>query len=163
MLKVGQKAPGFKLPDQEGEIHDLKDYLSNWVLIYFYPKDDTSGCTAEACAVRDELPNFKKLKCKVFGISPDTVESHKKFAEKYKLNFTILADPDKKVLEKYGVWQEKSMYGRKYMGVIRSSYLIDPNGKVTKVYEKVKPEQHADQVLEDLVQLKKTWQSSGKK
>lgn len=153
MPKLNSRAPSFKLLDQDGKVHNLKDYLGGFVLLYFYPKDDTSGCTAEACAVRDELPNFKKLKCKVFGISPDTVESHKKFANKYKLNFTILADPDKKVLEKYGVWREKSMYGRKYMGVVRSSFLIDPKGKIVKIYEKVKPETHAEEVLEDLKTL----------
>ena len=155
MIKLKQVAPAFKLPDQKGKVHDLKEYKGKWVLLYFYPKDDTAGCTAEACAVRDELPNFKKLKCVVFGVSPDTVESHAKFVEKYDLNFTILADPEKKVLEKYEVWQEKSMYGRKYMGVVRTSFLINPEGKIEKIYEKVKPEIHAEEVLADLKTLRK--------
>ncbi len=152
-LKIGSKAPAISLPDQNGKIQKLSDYLGQWVLVYFYPKDDTPGCTTEACSLRDNLPKLGKLKAKVFGISTDSVASHKKFAEKYKLTFTLLADVDKKVVEKYGVWAEKSMYGRKYFGVLRNSYLIDPQGKIVKIYEKVKPATHAEEVLEDLKTL----------
>ena len=152
-LKIGSKAPAISLPDQNGKIQKLSDYLGQWVLVYFYPKDDTPGCTTEACSLRDNLPKLGKLKAKVFGISTDSVASHKKFAEKYKLTFTLLADVDKKVVEKYGVWAEKSMYGRKYFGVLRNSYLIDPQGKIIKIYEKVKPATHAEEVLEDLKTL----------
>jgi thioredoxin-dependent peroxiredoxin len=152
-LKVGQKAPDFSLPDQNNIKHKLSDYKGQWVLLYFYPKDDTPGCTKEACGMRDNLPKFKKSTAKVFGISVDSVASHKKFADKHKLNFTLLADEDKKVVEKYGVWQEKSMYGRKYFGTVRDSFLINPKGKITKIYHKVKPEQHATEVLADIKEL----------
>ena len=155
MIKLNQIAPDFSLPDQDGKKHKLSDYRGQWVLIYFYPKDDTPGCTTEACTLRDNLPKFGKLKAKVFGISVDSIASHKKFAEKYKLPFTLLADEDKKVVEKYGVWQEKSMYGRKYMGTVRNSYLINPEGKIAKIYEKVKPAEHAGQVLEHIKALTK--------
>jgi peroxiredoxin Q/BCP len=159
MIKIKTKAPAFSMPDQDGKTHKLSDYLGDWVLLYFYPKDDTSGCTKEACAIRDELPNFKKLKCKVLGVSTDSVESHKKFADKYGLPFTLLSDEDKKVVEKYGVWQEKSMYGRKYMGIARSSFMIDPKGRIAKIYQKVNPETHAEEVLQDL----KDFYHAGKK
>ncbi len=149
-MKVGSKAPAFTLPDQDGEVHSLKNYAGKWVLVYFYPKDDTPGCTKEACALRDTFPSFGKLKAKVFGVSADTVASHKKFAAKYKLPFTLLADTEKVMIEKYGVWAEKSMYGRKYMGIMRSSFLINPAGKIAKIYSKVIPEKHADEVLADL-------------
>lgn len=135
-------------------MHKLSDYLGKYVLIYFYPKDDTTGCTKEACAIRDDFYNFEKLKCEVLGISIDSVKSHKKFAEKYKLPFTLLSDEGKKVVEKYGVWQEKSMYGRKYMGTVRSSFLIDPKGKIVKIYEKVNSAIHAEEVLRDIKELK---------
>ncbi len=154
-IQINKSAPDFSLPDQDGKKHKLSDYRGQWVLIYFYPKDDTPGCTTEACTLRDNLPKFGKLKAKVFGISVDSIASHKKFAEKYKLPFTLLADEDKKVVEKYGVWQEKSMYGRKYMGTVRNSYLINPEGKIAKIYEKVKPAEHAGQVLEDIKALTK--------
>lgn len=153
MIKLKTKAPSFSLPDQDGKVHKLSDYLGKWVLLYFYPKDDTSGCTKEACMIRDELPNFKKLKCKILGVSVDSVASHKKFTDKYGLPFTLLSDENKKVVAKYGVWQEKSMYGRKYMGTLRSSFLIDPSGKVAKIYEKVDPSKHAEEVLQDLSQI----------
>ncbi|QQS22768.1 thioredoxin-dependent thiol peroxidase [bacterium] len=154
-LKINQKAPDFTLPDQDGAKHKLSDYQGQWVLVYFYPKDDTPGCTTEACTLRDNFPAFKKLKVKVFGISVDSEKSHKKFADKYQLPFTILADEDKKVVEKYGVWQEKSMYGKKYMGTVRNSYLINPEGKIAKIYEKVKPAMHAEEVLADIKELSK--------
>jgi len=153
-IKIGQIAPDYKLRDQDGLEHKLSDYKGQWVLVYFYPKDDTPGCTKEACSIRDMMPDFKKLKLKIFGISRDEEKSHKKFAEKYKLPFTLLSDPDKKVIEKYGAWGEKSMYGRKYMGIFRTSFLIDPKGKIAKIYEKVKPEIHAEEILEDLNKLK---------
>lgn len=150
MLTVGKTAPAFTLPDQDGTKHTLKDYRGNWVLIYFYPKDDTPGCTKEACTLRDEFPAFGKLKAKIFGVSADTVASHKKFATKYKLPFTLLADPEKKMLEAYGVWGKKKFMGREYMGIARSSFLINPEGKIVKIYEKVNPLTHADEVLADL-------------
>lgn len=154
-IKIGAKAPAINLPDQDGKQQKLADYLGQWVLVYFYPKDDTPGCTTEACSLRDNLPKLGKLKVKVFGISADSVASHKKFADKYKLPFTLLADVDKTVVEKYGVWAEKSMYGRKYFGTLRNSYLINPEGKIAKIYEKVKPAVHADEVLADLKELQK--------
>ena len=161
LIDEGRKAPAFTLSDQNGERHALKDYLGRPVVLYFYPKDDTSGCTKEACQFRDAMPNFEKLDAVVFGISPDDEKSHAKFAQKHGLNFTLLCDPPKKkrdapeddkgtpkVCEKYGVWQEKSMYGRSYMGVVRTTYLIDVNGKVAKRWDKVKVPGHADAVLE---------------
>jgi peroxiredoxin Q/BCP len=154
-LHLNTKAPDFTLPDQDGKSHTLSDYNGRWVLLYFYPKDDTAGCTTEACMIRDELPNFKKLKAVVLGISVDSVASHKKFTDKYDLPFTLLADEDKNVVEKYAVWAEKSMYGRKYMGTLRTSFLIDPTGRIVKIYEKVKPAVHATEVLEDLKELAK--------
>jgi len=152
---LGKPAPYFTLPDQDGKNHSLAQYRGQWVLLYFYPKDDTTGCTKEACAIRDTLPDFKGLSCVVLGVSADTVESHKKFAEKYGLPFTLLADPERKMIENYHVWALKKMMGREFMGILRTSYLIDPEGKVAKVYEKVDPESHAAQVLADLAELKK--------
>lgn len=152
ILKVGQRAPVFKLPDQEGKMHKLSDYKGEWILIYFYPKDNTSGCTKEACMIRDNFPAFKKLKARVFGVSIDSVKSHKKFAEKYDLPFTLLSDDFKEVVNKYGVWAKKKFMGREYMGILRMSFLIDPQGKIVKIYEKVKPEIHAEEVLLDLKQ-----------
>jgi peroxiredoxin Q/BCP len=150
MLKLLSKAPAFSLPDQDGKLTKLSDFAGKWVLLYFYPKDDTPGCTKEACGFRDSLPHFKKSKVMVLGVSVDSVKSHRKFADKYGLPFTLLADEDKKVVNQYGVWVEKSMYGRKYMGTARTSFLIDPAGKIAKIYEKVKPEQHPAEVLADL-------------
>lgn len=155
-IKINQTAPDFSLPDQNGVKHKLSDYKGKWILLYFYPKDDTPGCTTEACTLRDNFPAFKKLGIQVFGISIDNEKSHKKFADKYQLPFTLLADEDKQVVEKYGVWQEKSMYGRKYMGTVRNSYLISPDGKIAKIYEKVKPAVHAEEVLADIKELSKS-------
>lgn len=152
-LKVGQKAPVFSLPDQEGKMHKLSNHKGEWVLLYFYPKDNTTGCTKEACMIRDSYPAFKKLNAKVFGASIDSVAKHKKFAEKYDLPFTLLADEDKELVQKYGVWGEKKFMGRKYMGIFRMSFLIDPNGKIAKIYEHVNPELHAEEVLADLKAL----------
>ncbi|HZX00969.1 MAG TPA: thioredoxin-dependent thiol peroxidase [Candidatus Paceibacterota bacterium] len=154
-LRVDDKAPDFKLPDQKGNNHSLKDYRGKWVVVYFYPKDDTPGCTKEACAVRDNLPAFKELKAAVLGVSVDSVRSHAKFAEKYGLNFTILADESKKVVNRYGVWAKKNFMGRKYMGTLRTSFLINPSGKIVKIYENVKPEVHAEELLEDLKENEK--------
>ncbi len=155
MLKIGNKAKDFKLPDQDGKIHKLSDYLGNFVLIYFYPKDDTPGCTKEACMLRDDFPNFKKIKAKILGISADSVKSHKKFVEKYNLPFTLLSDEKREVLEKYGVIKEKSMFGKTFLGISRMSYLIDKEGTVAKIYLNVKPETHAKEVIEDLKNLLK--------
>lgn len=152
-LKENDKAPDFELADQDNNPHKLSSYLSKWVLLYFYPKDMTSGCTVEACNFRDNFPLFEKLPIKVIGISVDSVESHKKFEQKHALPFTLLADIGKEVVKKYGVWQEKSMYGRKYFGTVRTSFLINPQGKITKIYNKVKPALHANEVLNDLKEL----------
>ena len=154
MLNAGTKAPDFSLPDQEGKTHTLSDYEGRYVLLYFYPKDDTPGCTKEACALRDAFPDFANLDGVVLGISPDTVKSHKKFAEKYGLPFTLLADPEKSVVNAYGVWGKKRFMGREYEGVFRASFLIDPSGTIAKAYESVKPEAHAAEVLADLDGLK---------
>lgn len=131
-------------------MHSLSDYAGSWVLLYFYPKDDTPGCTVEACTLRDAHPDFQKIGAVVLGVSADTQEKHAKFIDKYSLPFPLLSDTEHLVLEKYGVWQEKSMMGRRYMGIVRSSVLIDPKGKIAKIYEAVKPAEHADQVLGDL-------------
>lgn len=155
MLQEGDKAPGFNLPDQGGKMHSLSGYKGDWLLLYFYPKDDTSGCTMQACGVRDNIPQFEKLDCAVVGVSADSVRSHGKFVEKYDLNFTLLADESKETLEKYGVWREKSMYGKKYMGIVRTSFLINPAGKIVRIYEKVKPATHADLVLADLLAIQR--------
>lgn len=148
-LKEGAKAPEFTLPDQTGEIHSLKDYRGKWVLLYFYPKDDTPGCTAEACAIRDRYGDFKKSKTVVLGVSIDSVKSHGKFREKYDLPFPLLADEAKKTVNAYGVWGKKKFMGREYMGTHRVSFLIDPEGKIAKIYEQVKPKEHAGEVLSD--------------
>ncbi len=152
-VKVNQKAPDFKLKDQDGKIHKLSDYKGKWVLTYFYPKDDTPGCTKEACMIRDNFPNFKKLDVVVLGISVDSVESHKKFAQKYNLPFILLSDEKKEVVKKYGVWSKKKFMGKVYEGTLRTSFLISPQGKIVKIYENVKPETHADEVLRDLKEL----------
>ena len=149
----GKKAPAISLKDQDGEKFSLKDHLGSYVLIYFYPKDDTPGCTKEACSIRDHSKQIKKAGLKVFGISPDDEAKHQKFITKYGLNFPLLCDTEHKVAEKYGVWVEKNMYGRKYMGIQRDSFLIDPNGKVAKYYKKVKPETHINDVLNDLKEI----------
>ena len=149
-LKVGDNAPDFELRDQYGKTHKLSDYLGQKVLIYFYPRDFTPGCTTEACSLRDNFEEFRNSKAEVLGISIDSVESHNKFARKYNLPFTLLADVDHKVQDKYGVWQEKKFFGKKYMGTLRTSFLIDQRGKINKIYEKVRPPTHANQVLEDL-------------
>jgi thioredoxin-dependent peroxiredoxin len=150
MIEVGKKAPDISLLNQDDEKISLKDFLGKKVVLYFYPKDDTSGCTKEACNFRDEFPKFTKSKAVILGVSPDSVKSHKKFVEKYDLNFNLLADEDKKIVEKYGVWKEKSMYGRKYMGVERTTFIIDEEGKIKSVFNKVKVDGHNKEVLEAL-------------
>lgn len=154
-LNIGDKAPAFTLPDADGNDHKLSDYKGKWVLVYFYPRDNTPGCTKEACAMRDSHPSFKKLKAVVLGVSADSPKSHTKFRDKHDLNFTLLSDEDKGMLKDYGVWGKKKFMGREFMGIQRMSFLIDPKGKIAKVYEKVKPAEHADEVLQDLKELQK--------
>lgn len=150
MLQIGQTAPDFSLPDQDGKFHCLSDYYGQWVLLYFYPQDDTPGCTTEACLLRDNLPRFEGVAAVVIGVSVDDVASHKKFAEKYRLPFRLLADDQKVVVNQYGVWGQKTFAGRNYEGTRRTSFLIDPKGHVAKLYENVKPNVHAQEVLRDL-------------
>lgn len=150
MLEVGKKAPDFSLLNQNDKKISLKDFIGHKVVLYFYPKDDTSGCTKEACSFSDDLPKFSKIDTVILGVSPDSVKSHKKFSEKYKLKFDLLADEEKLVLEKFGVWKEKSMYGRKYMGVERTTFIIDQKGKIKKIFNKVKVDGHNKEVLEAL-------------
>ncbi len=152
-LTVGNKAPAFSLPDQDGKAHALKDYAGKVVLLYFYPKDDTPGCTVEACTIRDSWSKFRKAGVVVLGMSVDSVAKHKKFAEKYTLPFTLLADEDKEVVNAYGVWAKKKFMGREYMGIKRWSFLIGTDGKIAKIYEDVKPADHADEVLADVKEL----------
>ena len=147
LIDPGKKAPAFSLPDQEGKKHSLADYAGQPVVLYFYPKDDTPGCTKESCAFQDNLPKFKKSKAAVLGMSVLNSASKAKFADKYGLKFPLLADEDHAVMEKFGVWQEKSMYGKKYMGVARTTYLIGPDGKVVKRWDGVKVDGHAEEVL----------------
>ncbi|MEP6993583.1 MAG: thioredoxin-dependent thiol peroxidase [Acidobacteriota bacterium] len=148
LLSVGDKAPGFRATDQDGKTVASSDLKGHKFVLYFYPKDDTPGCTKEACGFRDGWAKFRKDKIAVLGVSVDDAKSHKKFAEKYSLPFPLLADPEKKIVGDYGVWGQKSMYGRKYMGTHRVTYLIDEKGKVAAVWPKVKPDGHADEILE---------------
>ncbi|MHC5541924.1 thioredoxin-dependent thiol peroxidase [Singulisphaera rosea] len=148
MLEPGHPAPDFTLSDQHGASTTLSALRGTKVVLYFYPKDDTPGCTTEACAFRDARTDYENAGAKVIGVSPDDAASHKKFAEKFDLPFTLVADTDHRVCEAYGVWQEKNMYGRKSMGVVRSTFLIDREGVIRKVYPKVKVDGHSDAVLE---------------
>jgi len=147
MLKPGMRAPAFSLPSDQGKTVALKDLKGKKVVLYFYPKDDTSGCTTEACEFRDNWATVRKAGAVVLGVSPDPVASHARFRDKYDLPFPLLADVDHLVAEAYGVWGEKSMYGRKYFGILRTTFIIDEGGKVTRVFEKVKPSGHAAEVL----------------
>ena len=150
-LKVGDPAPDFRLPSTEGREIALKEFRGKKnVVLYFYPKDDTPGCTKEACSFRDERPKFGKKDAVILGVSFDDLESHKKFAGKYKLPFPLLSDADKKVAEAYGVYKEKSMYGRTYMGIERSTFVIDKDGTIAQIYRKVKVDGHGDEILEAL-------------
>ena len=150
MLEVGTKAPDFTLPDQNGNMHSLSEYRGKKVILYFYPKDNTPGCTKQACGFAERYPKFTDKGAVVLGISKDSVASHKKFEEKYGLPFTILSDPELVAIQAYDVWQEKKNYGKTYMGVVRTTYLIDENGKIVKVFEKVKAADNPEQMLGEL-------------
>ncbi len=147
MLEVGTKAPSFELPDQDGKMHKLEDYRGQKVILYFYPKDNTSGCTKQACGFSERYPQFREKGAVVLGVSKDTVASHKKFEEKYGLAFTLLADPERKVIEAYDVWKEKKLYGKVSMGVVRTTYLIDEEGVIIKASDKVKAAEDAEMML----------------
>lgn len=147
MLKVGDKAPAFTLKDDTGSPVSLKDFKGKKVVLYFYPKDLTPGCTVEACDFRDASVQMKKKKAVVLGVSKDPVSMHEKFRDKHELNFPLLSDEDGKVCEAYGVWQQKSMYGKKYMGISRTTFVIGPTGKIEHVFEKVKVKGHSEEVL----------------
>ncbi|MDQ5976746.1 MAG: thioredoxin-dependent peroxiredoxin [Patescibacteria group bacterium] len=150
---IHQSAPGFVLPDQSGQPRALADFLGQWVVLYFYPKDDTPGCTKEACSFRDGFARFKRAGIIVLGVSADSVKKHAKFVEKYELPFLLLADESKVVVEQYGVWAKKKFMGREYMGILRTTFLIDPEGKIAMIYENVKPEEHAEEVLAEVMRL----------
>ena len=150
MLKNGDIAPDFTLLDSEGNAVSLSDFKGNKVIIYFYPKDDTSGCTKEACNFRDNYSQLKEKNVAVIGISKDSVSSHVKFKNKYDLPFILLSDPNHQVIETYGAYGEKKMYGRTYMGTIRMTYLVSEEGLILKIYDKVKPDKHVEEILKDL-------------
>lgn len=150
ILTIGTIAPNFSLPAIDGKKYSLKDFKGKKIVLYFYPKDDTSGCTAEACSFRDSLSAIKKKGAIVIGVSPDGIKSHEKFVSKYDLNFPVLSDESKEMVTEYGVWQEKSMYGRKYMGVVRTTYVIDENGKISHIFPKVKVDGHTEEILKAL-------------
>jgi peroxiredoxin Q/BCP len=154
MLEIGKSIPQFSLPDQDGKIHNIKDYKGKWVIIYFYPKDLTPGCTTEACNFQEALPDFNSIDAVIFGISKDSVKQHKKFANKYNLQFSLLSDENSDVCEQFGVWQKKSMYGKEYMGIARSTFIVNPAGKIVKVYPKVNVKEHHSEILNDLKELK---------
>jgi peroxiredoxin Q/BCP len=147
LVEVGKKAPAFSLKDQSGDVRRLSDYVGRPVVLYFYPKDDTPGCTKEACSFTDNLPRFKSSQAAVLGVSILDEKSKAKFAGKYKIGFPLLADPEHQLSEKYGTWQKKSRYGRTYMGIVRTTFLIDRDGKVAKRWDNVKVEGHAEEVL----------------
>ena len=150
MLEVGTQAPDFTLPDQNGNRHSLSDYRGKKVILYFYPKDNTPGCTKQACGFAERYPQFIEKGAVVLGISKDSVASHKKFEEKYGLSFTLLADPELVAIQAYDVWQEKKNYGKTYMGVVRTTYLIDEEGKIAKAFDKVKAADNPEQMLGEL-------------
>lgn len=147
MIEAGRKAPDFTLYDKDGAAHSLKDYLGKKVVVYFYPKDNTPGCTKQACAFRDTFEVFQRKGVVVIGISKDSQASHKKFVERYELPFLLLSDPDLEAIQAYGVWVEKNMYGKKYMGVSRSTFVIDEQGMVLNVYEKASPDKNAEAII----------------
>jgi peroxiredoxin Q/BCP len=146
----GDRAPEFSLPDEHGKVHSLADQRGRWTILYFYPEDDTPGCTTEACQFRDLSPRYEDTGADVWGVSPDNASSHRRFREKYDLPFTLLSDVDHAVAELYGAWQEKTNYGRTYMGIVRSTYLIDPEGRIARAWPKVKADGHAAATLEAL-------------
>ncbi|HIQ09616.1 MAG TPA: thioredoxin-dependent thiol peroxidase [Anaerolineaceae bacterium] len=150
LLPEGTPAPDFALPDESGQIHRLSDYRGRAIVLYFYPKDNTPGCTKEACGFRDDYADYQAAGVMVIGVSPDPPERHARFKLKHNLPFVLLSDPEHQVLEKYGAWGLKKAYGREYYGVLRVTYVIDPEGIIRKVYPKVKPAEHSKQVLEDL-------------
>ena len=154
MLEVGAKAPEFCLPNQDENEVCLRDLKGKWVVLYFYPKDNTPGCTTEACDFTANLPAFEDLDAVVLGVSPDSPKKHRNFIEKKELGITLLSDEEKKVLEEYGVWQLKKMCGREYMGVVRTTYIIDPDGKIAEVWKNVRVKGHVDKVRERLAELK---------
>ena len=147
LLEVGDKAPAFKTTDQDGDEVALRDFKGKKVVLYFYPKDDTPGCTKEACSFRDGWSKFRRKGVAVLGVSVDDEKSHRKFADKFSLPFALLADTDREIVKAYGVWGEKSMYGRKYMGTHRVTYLVNEKGRIAAVWPKVKPDEHAEEVL----------------
>lgn len=151
MLNIGDVAPDFELIDQDGKTHKLSDYLGKKVVLYFYPKDNTPGCTKEACGFRDYFAEYRKNDIVVLGVSKDSEKSHSKFAEKYSLPFTLLSDTETTVAQAYGVWGLKKMMGREYYGMNRVTYVIDEDGKILRVYKKVKPDLHAAEILEDIL------------
>lgn len=144
------KAPTFTLPDQDNNIHSLADYQGKWLVVYFYPKDDTPGCTTEACGLRDNKVEFAKRGVSILGISKDTVGSHKKFAKKYQLDFPLLSDTEHKVIEAYNSWGVKKLFGREFTGILRNTFLINPEGEIEKEYKNVNPLTHADELLRDI-------------
>jgi len=153
MLNEGDIAPAFSLPDQNGKVHKLSDYKGKWIILYFYPKDMTPGCTTEACNFRDSYSDFTDQGVTILGVSKDSTKSHTSFIDKYNLPFPLLSDEGDKVVEKYGVWKEKSNYGRTYMGIERTTFLINPQQKIAKIYSKVDVKEHAQQILSDLNNL----------
>jgi len=156
VLSEGDRAPAFTLPDQNGDKVKLSDLKGETVVLYFYPRADTPGCTTQACGVRDRSADYEAMGARVIGVSPDEVKAIDRFDGKYDLGFTLLADADHAVAEKYGAWVEKSMYGRKYMGVARATFIIDPKGKIAKVFPKVQPKKHDDLVLKALAESSPT-------
>lgn len=153
MLAEGVRAPAFTLPDQSGDEVSLSDLRGQTVVLYFYPRADTPGCTTQACGVRDRGGDYERAGARVIGISPDTIEDVRKFADRHQLDFTLLADSDHSVADAYGTWVEKSMYGKKYWGVQRATFLIDPEGNIARVFPKISPKTHDDVVLEALSEL----------
>ncbi len=153
MLKVGDKAPAFCLPNQDEEEVCLRDLQGSWIVLYFYPKDNTPGCTTEACEFTAALPDFSGLGATILGVSPDSPRKHRNFIEKKELGITLLSDEEKEVCEAYGVWQLKKNYGREYMGVVRSTFIIDPDGEIAAVWEKVRVKGHVEAVKEKLAEL----------
>src|SRR6266550_5545300 len=149
-LKIGQKAPDFTVLNDKGEKVKLSDFKGKKIVLYFYPKDDTPGCTKEACAFRDGISEIKDREAVVLGVSTDSVDSHKKFKSKFDLNFPLLADTDKKIVEAYGVWKEKINYGKKYMGIERTTFIINKEGKISHIFPKVKVDEHYDEVIDAL-------------
>ncbi len=150
MLEIGTAAPGFTLPNQNNDNISLSDFKGKWIVLYFYPKDMTPGCITEACTFQEEMPDFAKINAVILGVSKDSVVRHKKFAEKYNLLFSLLSDEESNVCETYETWQKKKLYGREFMGIVRSTYIINPDGEIVKTFPKVKVKEHAQEVMEFL-------------